>query len=179
MSSDSMPSFAIISCCSGWRALAQSRRTRSSVSSPESVVKSMQEIARSSHAACHSFFTVRRVTRVAARCSTALVLTRTSFTQSRLSGTPRLASSARPRKCASAVSAEESAASKLRLSIRSAPPALLFTMDMVKISFEEDASAPSEILSLCRGPFTDACCESAIALRIRPDSQRISAFPLL
>ena len=47
--------------CSGWRALAQRRCTRSAVSSPLSVVRSMQAIARSSHAACHSFFTVRRV----------------------------------------------------------------------------------------------------------------------
>ncbi len=59
-SSSSIPSCRTRSCCKGWRALAHRRRTRSSVSSPESVVRSMQEIARSSHAACHSFFTVRR-----------------------------------------------------------------------------------------------------------------------
>ena len=41
-------------------ALAHSRRTRSVVSSPLSVVRSMQVSAFSSHAACASFFTVRR-----------------------------------------------------------------------------------------------------------------------
>ena len=35
----------------GWRALAQRRRTRASVSSPESVVRSIRLIAFSSHAA--------------------------------------------------------------------------------------------------------------------------------
>ena len=48
--------------CSGLRALAQSRRTRSAESSPLSVVRSMQAMARSSQAACVSFFTVRRAT---------------------------------------------------------------------------------------------------------------------
>src|ERR1022692_4106275 len=73
----------------GCRAFAHSRRTRSSVSSPESVVRSMQEIARRCHAACHSFFTVRRATCVCALRSTALVFTRTCFTQSTFSGMPR------------------------------------------------------------------------------------------
>ena len=41
----------------GRRALAQSRRTRPGVSSPESVVRSIRVTARSSHAACHSFLT--------------------------------------------------------------------------------------------------------------------------
>ncbi len=82
--------------CSGCFALAQRRLTRSAESSPESVVRSMQAMARSSHAACQSFFTVRRVVMVAVRRSTALVLTRISSTQSRLSGMRRLGSSARP-----------------------------------------------------------------------------------
>ena len=60
------------------------------VSSPASVVRSMQVMARSSQAACHSFFTVRRVGRVAARRSTALRFTRTASTQSRSSGMPGL-----------------------------------------------------------------------------------------
>ena len=45
-------------------------------------------MARSSQAACHSFFTVRRVASVAARRSTALRLIRTSSTQPRSSGMP-------------------------------------------------------------------------------------------
>jgi hypothetical protein len=56
----------------------------------------MQAMARSSHAAWVSFFTVRRVTSVAARRSTALVFTRTWSTQSRFSGMRRLASRVRP-----------------------------------------------------------------------------------
>ena len=69
MFSDSMPSCLTNSCCTGWRALAQRRRTRSSVSSPERVVRSMQVMARRSQAICQSFFTVRRVVRV---CGAAL-----------------------------------------------------------------------------------------------------------
>ena len=46
---------------SGCRALAHRRRTLPGVSSPESVVRSISVMARSSHAACHSFLTVRRV----------------------------------------------------------------------------------------------------------------------
>src|SRR5689334_18875072 len=45
-------------------------------------------MARSSHAACHSFFTVRRVGMVAARRSTALRLTRIVRTMSRSSDMP-------------------------------------------------------------------------------------------
>src|SRR5215471_4249796 len=56
----------------------------------------MHVMARRSQAICHSFFTVRRVTRVAARRSTALVLMRTLSTQSRLSEVPRLAVSSLP-----------------------------------------------------------------------------------
>src|SRR5262249_20805091 len=70
-------------------AFAHSRFTRSSVSSPASVVKSMHEIARSSHATWQSFFTVRRVVCVAARRSTALVFTRTDSTHSPCNGIPR------------------------------------------------------------------------------------------
>src|SRR5436190_3831440 len=101
------PSFCTSSCWIGCRALAHRRRTRSSVSSPESVVRSMQVMARSSHAACHSFFTVRRVTSVCARRSTALVFTRTASIQSRFSGMPRLGCSSRPAYCAIAVSEGE------------------------------------------------------------------------
>src|SRR5579864_3961327 len=80
----------------GCRALAHKRRTRSSVSSPDSVVRSMQAIARRSHAACHSFFTVRLATCDCVRRSTALVLTRTSSIQFKSSGMPELATSRRP-----------------------------------------------------------------------------------
>src|SRR6267378_5270883 len=96
MFSDSIPSSFTKSCRMGCRPFAHKRRTRSSVSSPDNVVKSMQVIARSSQAICQSFFTVRRVTSVCARRSTALVLTRTFSTQSRFSGIPRLAVSSRP-----------------------------------------------------------------------------------
>src|SRR5438045_7264181 len=55
----------------------------------------MQVIARSSQAACHSFFTVRRVGMVAARRSTALRFTRSPAMTSRSSGMPELRSSVR------------------------------------------------------------------------------------
>ncbi len=45
-------------------------------------------MARSSHAACHCFFTVRRPATVTARRSTALRFTRASRTQSSASGIP-------------------------------------------------------------------------------------------
>src|SRR6185369_17002430 len=96
----SIPSCLTSSCWIGCFALAHKRRTRSSVSSPESVVRSMQVIARSNHAACHSFFTDRRAVWLCARRSTALVLTRTCSTQSRFSGMPRLDKSDRPPKIA-------------------------------------------------------------------------------
>src|SRR6267154_2031365 len=96
MFSDSMPSRFTKSCRMGCRPFAHKRRTRSSVSSPDNVVKSMQVIARKSQAICQSFFTVRRVTKVCARRSTALVLTRTFSIQSRLSGIPRFAVNPRP-----------------------------------------------------------------------------------
>ena len=86
------PSASSRSARTGWRALAHSRRTLPGVSSPESVVRSMHVIARSSHAACHSFLTVRRPGSVAARRSTALRLTRTASTQSRSSAQPGLRS---------------------------------------------------------------------------------------
>src|SRR5688572_25105716 len=73
---------------SGWRALAHRRRTLPGVSSPLSVVRSMSVTALSSHAACHSFLTVRRVGMVAARRSAALRFTRTASTRSRSSGSP-------------------------------------------------------------------------------------------
>src|SRR3954470_12967401 len=66
----------------GRRALADSRRILPGVSSPERLVRSMRVTARSSHAACHSFLTVRLVRSVAARRSTALRLTLSSSTQS-------------------------------------------------------------------------------------------------
>ena len=50
----------------------------------------MQVIALTSHAACHSFFTVRRVVSVAARRSTAERLTRAPSIQSVRSGVPSL-----------------------------------------------------------------------------------------
>src|SRR3984957_5478088 len=56
----------------------------------------MQEIARRSHAACHSFLTVRRATCDWARRSTALVFTRTSRTQFRSRGMPAFGNSGRP-----------------------------------------------------------------------------------
>src|SRR5712671_6705465 len=85
----------------GCRPFAHKRRTRSSVSSPDNVVRSMQVMARSSQAICQSFFTVRRVTKVWARRSTALVLTRTFSIQSRFSGIPRFAVNSRPESNAS------------------------------------------------------------------------------
>ena len=60
---------------SGRRALAQSRRTRPGVSSPASVVRSMQVTAFTSQAAWYSFLTERRVVSVAARRSTRARLT--------------------------------------------------------------------------------------------------------
>src|SRR4029450_12591060 len=60
------------------------------VSSPESVVRSMTLTARSSQAACHCFFTVRRVPIVAARRSTALRLMRVRVSTPRSSGVPGL-----------------------------------------------------------------------------------------
>src|SRR3984957_11185207 len=56
----------------------------------------MQVMARSSHAACHSFFTLRRATWVCALRSTALVFTRACRTQSKLGGMPRLERSGLP-----------------------------------------------------------------------------------
>jgi hypothetical protein len=56
----------------------------------------MHAIARSNHAACHSFFTLRRAGMVAARRSTALVFTWISSTQSRFSGIRRFAEISRP-----------------------------------------------------------------------------------
>src|SRR3989442_6119148 len=52
----------------------------------------MHVMARSSHAACHSFLTVRRAGIVAARRSTALRLMRSARTRSRSRGIPRLRS---------------------------------------------------------------------------------------
>src|SRR5438477_6902350 len=76
----------------GFLALAHSRSTLVGVSSPWSVVRSMQVIARKSQAACHSFLTVRRVGMVAARRSTALRLMRRARTRSRSRGIPGLRS---------------------------------------------------------------------------------------
>jgi len=79
----------------------------------------MQVIARRSHAACHSFFTVRRATCDCARRSTALVLTRTSRTQSRFSGMPLFESRGRPERTAIASLACFSRCAMLRESLRS------------------------------------------------------------
>lgn len=76
----------------GLRALAHKRSTLPAVSSPDSVVRSINVIARSSHAACHCCFTVRRVGIVAARRSTALRFTRMERTSCRSSGVPALRS---------------------------------------------------------------------------------------
>src|SRR5713101_9585724 len=84
------PRAAIRSGRTGLFALAHRRSTLVGVSSPWRVVRSIQVMARSSHAACHSFLTVRRVGIVAARRSTALRLTRTWRTQSMSRGIPGL-----------------------------------------------------------------------------------------
>src|SRR2546425_11117438 len=86
------PSASRMSWRTGCCALAQRRSTLVGVSSPCRVVRSMQVMARSSQAACHSFFTVRRVGMVAARRSTALRLTLIARTRSRSKGTPGLRS---------------------------------------------------------------------------------------
>ncbi len=98
MPSDSTPSACSRSARRGCTALAHRRRTFPGVSSPESVVRSIIVMARSSQPACHSFFTVRRVGIVAARRSTALRFTRIARTQSRSSGVPGLRTGSR---CAS------------------------------------------------------------------------------
>src|SRR5438445_418779 len=116
--SDSIPSSFTKSCRIGCRPFAHKRRTRSSVSSPDSVVKSMHVIARRSHATCQSFFTVRRVTSVCARRSTALVLTRIFSIQSKFSGMPRLGCSSRPASTANASLSPDKR--------RSPPPAVIF-----------------------------------------------------
>src|SRR5262245_37757644 len=77
-----------MSARTGWRALPHSRRTVPGVSSPESVVRSMHSIARSSQAACHCCLTVRRPGSVATRRSTALRLMRMSSIQPRSSAQP-------------------------------------------------------------------------------------------
>src|ERR1700730_12756862 len=64
-------------------ALAHNRWTFPSVSSPDRVVRSIQAIALSSQAACHSFLTVRLPAKVATRRSTALLFTLIAFTHSR------------------------------------------------------------------------------------------------
>src|SRR5256885_289250 len=86
------PSAASRSGRTGLLALAHRRSTLVGVSSPWSVVRSMHVMARSSHAACHSFLTVRRVGIVAARRSTALRLMRSARTRSRSRGIPGLRS---------------------------------------------------------------------------------------
>ena len=68
--------------------MAQSRSTRPGVSSPESVVRSIRVMARSSQPACQAVLTERRVGIVAARRSTALRLIRMSLIQPRSSGIP-------------------------------------------------------------------------------------------
>ena len=85
-----MPSASRISSRTGWRALAHSRATFAGVSSPASVVRSIVVTALSSHAACQSFLTVRRVGIVVARRSVALRLTRISRSQSSSSAVPGL-----------------------------------------------------------------------------------------
>ncbi len=67
----------------GFRALAHRRLTRSSVSSPDNVVKSIQEMARSNHAAWNCFLTLLRVPRVDARRSIADWFALADITQSK------------------------------------------------------------------------------------------------
>src|SRR6058998_2926859 len=86
------PSAASRSGRTGLFALAHRRSTLVGVSSPWSVVRSMHVMARSSHAACHSFLTVRRVGIVAARRSTALRLMCSARTRSRSREIPGLRS---------------------------------------------------------------------------------------
>lgn len=87
----------------------------------------MQVIARRSHAACHSFFTLRRATWVCALRSTALVFTRACFTQSKLRGMPRLERSGRPFRVARGeASSMDSPASLLTLTI----PERFFSTDI-------------------------------------------------
>src|SRR5690606_4730152 len=84
------PSSSSRSARTGDSALAHSRRTRPGVSSPARVVRSIRVMALSSQAACHAFFTLRRVVRVAVRRSTALRLTRAPCTQSSSRAVPGL-----------------------------------------------------------------------------------------
>ncbi|CAG9256977.1 hypothetical protein PUN4_280070 [Paraburkholderia unamae] len=84
------PSAASRSARTGWRAFMHRRCTRPSVSSPLSVVRSMQVMAFSSQAACASFLTARRVPSVAVRRSTADWLTRSASSQAASNATPAL-----------------------------------------------------------------------------------------
>src|SRR5580693_6045276 len=100
----------------------------------------MQEIARSSHAICQSFFTVRRVPSVAARRSTALVLTRTSATQSKFSGTPRFPLSGRPYNVAIAPSPCAAPAS---CAVLCAPPSVPATLELITPCLYESLNSTS------------------------------------
>ena len=88
--SSSMPIDAKMSGRIGLAAFKHSLCTLTSVSSPARVVKSMQDRARHSHAACHCFFTVLRVPKVAARLLMAGRSTLVSFIHASSKAVPGL-----------------------------------------------------------------------------------------
>ena len=85
-----MPILSSKSCLTGFCALKHNRATLVAVSSPERVVKSMQVTARRSQAACHCFFTDRRVFSVSARRLTAGRLTLAPLIHCKSRGIPGL-----------------------------------------------------------------------------------------
>ena len=88
--SSSMPIDAKMSGRIGLAAFKHSLCTLTSVSSPARVVKSMQDRARHNHAACHCFFTVLRVPKVAARLLMAGRSTLVSFIHASSKAVPGL-----------------------------------------------------------------------------------------
>src|SRR5271165_574011 len=91
----SIPSRLRRSGGSGWRPLAQSRRTRSSVSSSARVVRSITVIACKSDG-CDSFVTAMRAASDSAACSMESASTRVWLIHSASNGMPRLRLSALP-----------------------------------------------------------------------------------
>ena len=85
-----MPIDAKMSGRIGLAAFKHSLCTLTSVSSPARVVKSMQDRARHNHAACHCFFTVLRVPKVAARLLMAGKSTLVSFIHASSKAVPGL-----------------------------------------------------------------------------------------
>ena len=86
-----MPKASNTSSRTGRRAFWHSLTTRPGVSSPDRVVRSMQVIALSSHAACHSRLTLRRVLRVLARRSAAERLNLDGFDPLEFQRRPKIA----------------------------------------------------------------------------------------